>query len=93
MRIKNNISKMIVICEELVWRESGYSYLPLKVDLSNRFWKESWIDIIVTSLHERELTVINNKFEKKRVTGNRIIIDFVVDYLDQHKIYKKQRIK
>ena len=70
MRIKNNISKMIVICEELVWRESGYSYLPLKVDLSNRFWKESQINIIAISLYESDLTVLNNKFEKKRVTGN-----------------------
>ena len=36
--------------------------------------------------------VINNEFEKKRVTGNWIIIDFVVDYLDQYKIHKSREL-
>ena len=84
--MNNNVSKIIAIYKEFIWQESSYSYSPLKVDPSNRFLKESWIDIVTTLLHERELTTINNEFKKKRVTGNRIIIDFVVDYLDQYKI-------
>jgi len=41
MKMNNSVSKIIEICEELVWRKSSYSCSPLKVDSSNRIWKES----------------------------------------------------
>ena len=73
---------MISICKEYVSRENEYSYSPLEVDSSNRFWKESQIDIITRILYERDIQVINKEFEKKKVTGNRTIMDYTINYLD-----------
>ena len=89
MRMKNNVSKIISICQELVQRESGYSVSLLKVSKENRFWMKSWIDIIAIALNDREMEVVNERFKDIKIIGNRTIIDYVIDYIDHIKLKNK----
>ena len=54
---------------------------------------ESQIDIIPIALNEREMVVLNERFDNNRILGNRIIIDCTVNYIDYIKFKNKQRVE
>jgi hypothetical protein len=57
----------------------------MKINLINRFWNESWINIVSESLNKRELAIENTNEHEKRVSGNRSIMDFAIELVDHQK--------
>ena len=91
MRIDNNVSKIIAIYQELVWRESGYSIIPLKVEKDNQFWMKSQIDIYAIALNERDMKVVNERFDDTKIPRNRTIMDYAIDYVNHIKLKNKKQ--
>ena len=80
--MENNASVMIKTYEELVWRESGYSCNPIKVEPKNRFQNKSQINIIAKILCKRNLSIKNCSFETKKVSENTLIIDYTIEHVN-----------
>ena len=47
---------------------------------------ENWIDICVTALNKRDIEIMNERFDNTKITGNRTIMDYTIDYVDHIKL-------
>jgi len=84
--MQNNVSQMMEISKELIWRESRYSIDVISVKSKNRFWNEMWIDVVGKTFQECQLNIINQEFTIDKILGNLTIIDYAADFIDTMKL-------
>ena len=85
-RLQTNVIKMIDINECIAFFQYGYSSHPVE---TNREIKPNIItqsDEIEAILRKRCISIINTNFNKMKITMNRTIIDFTVDYVKEKNL-------
>ena len=81
-RVESEVLKMIKINKENARLQYGYSTSVLE---TNREWKPNIItqsDEIQEMLSRRNLKFINRLNEKKRITSNKTIMDYAMQYVE-----------
>ena len=57
IRTKSNAGNMILMLEELIEANTGYSAQITKIRKEQRFWNKNWIDRVANILNDRKLTI------------------------------------
>jgi len=90
-RGESNISKIIQILEQNVWLQYGYYMLVMETPKRMKPKQLIWSDKVQHKLEKWQIMLINRLNEKDRITRNKTIMDYAVEYAKRENAADRER--
>ena len=88
IRLMYNVGQMIVTIEELVVIKTGYRDRCIDFIPECQYWKKMQIDNVNEYLKSYDLSIMNLHNSYSIINQNKIIIDYVWEYVEQKQLKK-----